>query len=355
MARLLTKQQDEIGQSPDALKFRGIKKTEEITIQLFDYNSEEQTELSLGNIDEALPFRNKKSTTWININGLHDEQLMQKLVTDFNINPLILSDVMNTNNTSRFADFEDCLFISLKKLNYDDKKSSISAEQYSLVITPHFLFTFCEKPDNTFDAVRERIRKQNKRIVNSGTDYLAFALLDILIDNYILILSNFGIKIESIEDRSLVRNPDKNIPININALKKELIYFRKHIKPAREIIILFSQMESDLIAQGTYVHLRDLVNNINHVSDSLDSYREILSDQLNIYHMTVNSRLNDIMKVLTIFSVIFIPLTFLVGVYGMNFDYFPELHYKYSYMILWGIMVSLVGIMLYLFRKKHWI
>lgn len=355
MARLLNKKPEEIGLSPDTFRFYGEKKTNEILISVLDYNKEFQAEKTLESILEIKDFNGDNSTTWVNIDGLHDEQVMKDIANEFNISSLMLSDIMNTNNPPRIVEMEDCIFISLKVLRLDEKENKLSSEQLSIIITPNILFTFQEKPGNTFDVIKERIKKQNKRIISSGTDYLAFSIIDVVVDNYILLLTGYGIKIEAMEDRSLVKDPDPSLLERINYLKRELVYFRKNIKPAREIIILFSQIESGLIKQKTNVHLKELANNINHVSDSLDSYREILSDQLNIYHTRVNSKLNDIMKLLTIFSVIFIPLTFLVGVYGMNFKYFPEIYFRYSYFILWGVMLVIAGVMLYFFRKKKWI
>jgi magnesium transporter len=223
----------------------------------------------------------------------------------------------------------------------------------SLILTKSVLISFQERKGDVFEPVRERIRKQKKRIRNAGTDYLAFALLDIVIDNYIYIISFLGEKIETLEE-NLLMDPKKSVIEEINMYKRELNFLRKSIKPAREMILSLSKMESELIDESTDVHFKELQDNINQANDSSDSYREILSDQLNIYHTTISSKLNDIMKFLTIFSVIFIPLTFIAGIYGTNFDVVPELHYEYSYFIMWGVIVTVAIGMLIYFRRRKW-
>ena len=221
-------------------------------------------------------------------------------------------------------------------------------------MTKSVLVSFQERKGDVFEPVRERIRKQKKRIRNGGTDYLAFALLDVVIDNYLYVISVLGEKIETLEENLLV-NPNHVVINEINDYKQELNFLRKNIKPAKELIFFLAKMESEFISESTYVHFKELQDNISQASDSSDSYREILSDQLNIYHTTISSKLNDIMKFLTVFSVIFIPLTFIAGIYGTNFDFLPELHYKFSYFVMWGVMILTAGSMLVYFRKKKWL
>ena len=224
----------------------------------------------------------------------------------------------------------------------------------SLILTKSVLISFQEKRGDLFEPIRERIRNQKKRIRTSGTDYLAFALLDIVVDNYIYAISVLGDKIEELED-SLFNDPPKGVIDSINRYKQELNFLRRNIKPARDMILSLVKLDSELIADSTQIHFNELLANISLANDSSESYREILSDQLNIYHTTISSKLNDIMKFLTIFSVIFIPLTFIAGIYGTNFDFLPELHYKYSYFIMWGMMLLLAIGMLIYFKIKKWL
>jgi magnesium transporter len=278
---------------------------------------------------------------------------MKEIARKFNLDHMILADVMNTQARPKVIEHDNCIFISIKMLQQDPETDLISVENLSLILTKSVLLSFQEKKGDVFEPVRERIRKQKKRIRTSGTDYLAFALLDIVIDNYIYIISLLGEKIETLED-NLLDDPKKAVIEEINVYKKELNFLRKNIKPAKDMILGLSKMESDFIDVGTGIHLKELQDNINQAGESSDSYREILSDQLNIYHTTISSKLNDIMKFLTIFSVIFIPLTFIAGIYGTNFDVVPELHYEYSYFIMWGIMLAVAIGMLIYFRKRKW-
>jgi magnesium transporter len=352
--RFLKKKKEELGLSPDALYFRGIKKMEKTVIKAFDFNAQGINEFELNTINDALKFKDSPTTTWINIDGVHDKELMQELADGFTIDTVILDDVMNTDLRPKIVEQENCIFISLKMLNLNESGERVEYEQLSLIITPHVLFTFQEKSGDFFEPVRERIRKQKKRIINSGTDYLTFALLDVVIDNYILILSGFGEKIEKLEEKGLISETGHEVLDLIFNYKKELSYLARNIKPVREMMLVLSKTESELIDDSTFIHLNELYNNVSHATELLENYREILSDQLNIYHTTTSHKLNDTMKFLTIFSVIFIPLTFIVGVYGTNFEYLPELHFKYGYFVMWGIMITLTVLMLIFFKRKKW-
>ena len=239
-------------------------------------------------------------------------------------------------------------------LQQEPDSNQMHFENLSLILTKSFIISFQEKKGDVFEPVRERIRKQKKRIRNGGTDYLLFALLDIVIDNYLYVVSTLGEKIETLEE-NLLLDPKQEIIGEINTYKRELNFLRKNINPAKELILSLVKLDSELFNDSTIVHYKELQDNINQVIESSDSYREILSDQLNIYHTTVSSKLNDIMKFLTVFSVIFIPLTFIAGIYGTNFDFLPELHYKYSYFVMWGVILTVAIGMLIYFRRKKWL
>ena len=294
------------------------------------------------------------SVSWLNVDGLHNQEIMHEISDTFNLDRVILADVMNTDSRPKLEEHKDSLFLSIKMIHMEPNTDKLIIENLSLVLSKNMLISFQEVRGDVFDPVRERIRKQKKRIRNSGIDYLAFALLDIVIDNYIYTLGVIGDKIEALEE-SLLSNPAKDVIDEINRHKRQLNILRRHIKPARDMILSLVKLDSDLISDAMQIHFNELLANINLAQDSADSYREILSDQLNIYHTTISSKLNDIMKFLTIFSVIFIPLTFIAGIYGTNFDYLPELHYRYSYFIMLGVMVVLaVGMIIY-FKFKKWL
>ncbi|MDD3721719.1 MAG: magnesium/cobalt transporter CorA [Lutibacter sp.] len=353
MARYLKSKKEHIGLSPDAIHFKGEKKSDAVLLEVIDFNSENLEEYEEKSVNEVVKFNQTATTTWLNIYGLHDEKVMGDIANQFELEPLILADVMNTHARPKIQEYDNCIYISFKMLQYDDLLNHISSENIVILIKENILLLFQEKIGDVFDPVRERIRKNKKRIRGSGTDYLAFALMDIVFDNYNYIISQIGEKIESLEV-DLLTNSNESILEEINKFKKEIIYLDKSIKPCREIVMELLKMDSELLADKVYVHFEDLKNNINQAIESLQSYREILSDQLQIYHTTISSKLNDIIKFLTVFSVIFIPLTFIAGVYGTNFDVLPELHYKYSYFIMLGVMLILAVSMIFYFKKKKW-
>lgn len=353
MARFAQKQKDEIGTSPDALIFRGQQKIETVALRVIDFDADSLVEDAINTIDDALKYRDRNTVTWLNVDGLHNLELMEEISRKFNLDQLVLADVLNTQARSKIQEYDNCIFVSIKMLQQNEKTNRIAVENLSLVLTKSVLISFQESRGDVFEPVRERIRKQKKRIRSSGTDYLMFALLDIVIDNYIYVIALLGEKIDALEEKLLL-NPKQTVIDEINTYKRELNFLRKSIKPAKEMIVSLNRLETELIDESMAVYFKELQGNINQASESTDSYREILSDQLNIYHTTISSKLNDIMKFLTIFSVIFIPLTFIAGIYGTNFEFVPELRYKYSYFIMWSVMLIVTGGMLTYFKRKKW-
>jgi len=354
MARFIKKGKEEIGLAPDDLLFRGEHKINKVQLRVIDFDAINLIENPISKVKDVLSYQDKDSVTWFNIDGLHNTSIMEELGSGFNLDQLILADVLNTEARPKVEEYDNCVFICIKMLQHNSESDLITVENLSLIITKSVLISFQERAGDVFEPVRDRIRKQKRRIRNGGTDYLAFALLDIVIDNYIYIIGVLGQKIESLED-SLLSDPNQAVVEKINAYKRELNFLRKNIKPAKEMILALNKLDSDLIdGNGVVLHLKELADNINHASELTDSYREILSDQLNIYHTTISSKLNDIMKFLTVFSVIFIPLTFIAGIYGTNFEYIPELKYRYSYFIMWLVMLLVALGMLLYFKRKKW-
>ena len=353
MTRFIKKNKKEIGLSPDDLIFRGEKKADQISLRIIDFDAKNLTENDAKTVKEISDFQHKETVTWINVDGLHNTSIMQEITTGFKLDTLVLPEVLNTEARPRVIEYDNCTLITIKMLMLDENKGKTVVENLSLILTKTVLMSFQEQKGDVFEPVRERIRKQKKRIRNGGTDYLTFALLDIVVDNYLHVISVLGEKIETLEE-NLLLNPSKNTITEINNYKRELNFLRKNIKPAKEMIFSLAKTDSDLITESTYVHFKELEDNISQANDATDSYREILSDQLNVYHTTISSKLNDIMKFLTVFSVIFIPLTFIAGIYGTNFEYVPELTYKYSYFIMWFVMIIVAVAMLIFFKKKKW-
>lgn len=353
MARFLKHKKEAIGLSPDAITFRGDKKIDYVRLRIIDYDHENLKENEIKGLHEAKQYNSTNTTSWLNIDGLHDENIMNELAESFLIDPVIISEVMNTHGRPKIREYDDCIFISLKMMYYNEEQNEITEENLSLILKEHLLISFQEKPGDVFEPVRNRIRKNKKLIRGSGPDFLAFSLIDVVIDNYIQIISKVGDKIEEIEEK-LIQDTSVDILNQINEYKSEISYLRKHIKPVRELIQIFVKTESELLDDKVFKHIKELHDNINLAIDSVESYREILTEQINVYQTTLTNRLNAIMKFLTIFSVIFIPLTFIAGIYGMNFDYMPELEYRFSYPILIGLMIVLgAGMVLYM-RFKKW-
>lgn len=353
MARFIKKHKQEIGISPDELLFRGKKKISEALLRVINYNASQLEEYTLKNVDELQKYINEKFVTWFNLDGLHDIMIMEDISKKLNLDTLLIAEVMNTTARPRVFEHENAVFISIKMLHQDTEPGLLTSENLSLILTNSVLASFQETKKNVFEPIRERIRKHKQIIRDSGTDYLTFIILDIVVDNYILILSELGEKIEDLDDH-LLNNPQKSLIDQINYYKRELNFLRKNISPAKEMILNLLKLDTEFIHNDTKIHFKELLVNINQAHEISETYREILSDQLNIYHTTISNKLNEIMKFLTIFSVIFIPLTLIAGIYGTNFDFLPELHYKYSYFIMLGLMAVIGMGMLIYFKKKKW-
>lgn len=354
IASLLQRKKQEIGRSPYDLYFRGEKRSDSVQLRLMDYNGENLRENEVATVADAVKLKVPDTVTWFNVDGLHNADVMNEIAEGFELDRLILADVMNTEARPKVQEYANCVYVSIKMLQQDEATGEISVENLSIVFTRDVLISFQERQGDVFEPVRERIRASKRRIRNSGTDYLAFALLDIVVDNYLFVISILGEKIDDLEG-TLLTDPSKSVIDKINSYKRELNFLRKNINPAKEMILALSKLEADMIEDSTDVHLKELVSNIDQATDSANNYREILSDQLNIYHTTISSKLNDTMKFLTVFSVIFIPLTFIAGIYGTNFDVLPELHYEHSYYIMLGVMALVAAGMLIYFKRKGWL
>ncbi|MBI9104359.1 MAG: magnesium/cobalt transporter CorA [Spirochaetales bacterium] len=354
MARFLKNKVAAIGKAPGELVFIGDQKVEKATIDLFDYDPENLSEQELNNIEEGIPYKDTDTVSWLNITGLHDTELIRQVGKVFGLHALVRDDIVNTGQRPKMQDYDEYIFFGIKMMHYDDVKGEIQSEQLSIVLGKNFLLTFQEKPGDIFEPVRNRIRKYKGRIRRVGVDYLTYVLLDTIIDNYFIIIERLGEQIEDIEDQ-ILSNPNKEVLTLINNYKREMNFLRKAIRPVREFMLQLSKLDSELIQEGTSPFLKDLLTISNQAVETIDTYREMLSDHLNIYNTSVSNHLNEIMKFLTIFSAIFIPLTFIAGIYGTNFDFVPELHYRYSYFIMWGLFVLISLLLIKLFKRKHWL
>lgn len=353
MSRFIKKKKEDIGLSPFALVFRGQKKTDKTRLRVMDFNMESVREFEVTTLDLLEALKTPETISWLNVDGLDHVKSMERMAEIFRLDNNILSDVMNPSVRPKVQEFDNGVFVTIKMLQYNEKDDKLSVENLSLILTENTLISFQEQPGDVFEPIRDRIRKHKNKIRISGPDYLAFALLDIVVDNYIYIIGLLGDRIETLEE-NMTNDPEKELLDRINLFKRELNFLRKNIKPAKEMILNLGKMESEFIKDENRVHFKELQDNITEASELSDSYREILYDQLNIYHTMMSTKLNDIMRILTIFSVIFIPLTFIAGVYGTNFEYLPELKWHYGYFILWGVMVVVAAGMMWYFKRKKW-
>ncbi|PKL89360.1 MAG: magnesium and cobalt transport protein CorA [Ignavibacteriae bacterium HGW-Ignavibacteriae-2] len=354
MARFLKKRDKTAGLVPGSAVFIGNQKVDDIKIRIIDYDKSQLHEDELKKISDGTEFKEKNTVTWINIDGLHDAGLMKEIGETFDLHPLLIEDIMNTDQRPKLQESDNNLFLVLKMLRHDESNQTIISEQLSLVIGKTFLLTFQEQPGDVFEPVRERIRKQKGRIRATSIDYLSYALVDTVVDNYIYIIERFGEKIEDMEE-VVLGDPEPEIMEQLSNYRKEMNFLRKSIRPAKEAITQLAKLDNDIINKKTIPFLKDLEDLMTQASEAIDTYREMLSDQMNLYNSALSNKMNDVMKILTIFAAIFIPLTFIAGIYGTNFEYLPELHFKYSYFIFWGVMIVVAVALLIFFKRKKWI
>jgi magnesium transporter len=354
MPRFIKKQLRKAGASPGTLIHIGEQKVDETRMTLIDYDEEHLQERVLDTIEEAFPLKDLPTVTWINIDGLHQLDIIEKVGQNFDIHPLVLEDIVNTGQRPKTEEFENLIFVVLKMLHYNENSEKITSEQFSLVLGPNFLISFQEIQGDVFRTVRERIRKPKTRIRKAGCDYLAYALIDAIVDHYFLILEKLGENIEALEE-DLLENPSPETLQTLHEMKREMIYLRKQIWPIRELINSLVKGESSLINESTGLFFRDIYDHTIQIIDTIESYRDILSGMLDIYLSTLSNKMNEVMKVLTIIATIFIPITFVAGIYGMNFKFMPELEWRWGYAMVWAIIVVAIGIMVGFFKKKQWL
>jgi magnesium transporter len=341
MPKSLRRKSKKSGLPPGTLIHVGEQKTTTAKITVIDY-------------DECYPYKEKPTVTWINIDGIHDVDIIDRIGKNYGIHPLLLEDILNTEQRPKIDDFEDCLFLVLKMLSYDTKQREMVIEQVSLVVGHNYVLSFQEREGDVFEPVRDRIRHAKGRIRNMGADYLAYSLVDAIVDGYFDILERMGDRIEDLEEE-LLSNPDVKTSQAIHFLKREMIFLRRSVWPLREVISGMSRKESPLIKQSTEIFLRDLYDHTIQVIDTIETYRDMVSGMLDTYLSSLSNRMNEVMKVLTIFASIFIPLTFVAGIYGMNFSYMPELGWKWGYFAALGVMAAMAISMLFYFKKKKWL
>lgn len=354
MARFIKDRSVTKGLAPGSLVFIGKQKMDKPDLKLMAYDKEHLIEKQIGSLSEIQAYTHKDGVTWLNINGIHDIDLIKALGDYFSISPMLLEDILNTDQRPKFESFENHDAFILKMIHFDEVLQKIVVEQVSLILGEHFVITLQERKGDVFAGVRERIRNKKGRVRLNDNDYLLYALMDAIADNYSIAIEIVGRKIDDLE-RKLFQYNEKGLAEEIYTLKTELNYLRKSVRPVKDVVNIYLKAESPFFQEKNLVYLRDLNDLITHSAESIELYNSLVSDQLNIYNTNMSNSLNQVMKVLTIFASIFIPLTFLAGIYGMNFEYIPELKYQYSYPIFWGIVIVIGLALVIYFRKKKWL
>ncbi|HUU55583.1 MAG TPA: magnesium/cobalt transporter CorA [Armatimonadota bacterium] len=354
MRKLIRRASRKAGLPPGSLVHVGERAVAEAQISVLDYAADHLEEAAPASVEQCLVFKDKPTVTWINITGLHDVDLLQQIGDCYGIHPLVLEDILNTQQRPKIEDFDDYLFVVLKMIDLDPETKEITAEQITFIVGDNFVLSFQEAPGDVFENVRARLRNGRRRIRERGADYLAYTLLDAVVDHYFVVLEALGNHIEELEDE-LVEHPTGETLHAIYVLKRELIFLRRSVWPLREVLSFLSRGESRLVQQETLAYLRDVYDHTIQVADTIESFRDVIGGMHDTYLSSVSNRMNEVMKVLTIFASIFIPLTFLAGVYGMNFDHMPELHWRWSYPALLSFMfVATLGMLVY-FRRRRWL
>ncbi len=353
MRLLGTRRSQKAGLEPGTLVHVGERKVKTAWITVFDYDPDQCGEHDLTAVEACIRFKETPTVTWLNVSGIHDAALLERLGACYDIHPLVVEDIGNTEQRPKLEDYGRYLYLVLKML-YDGDDGEVVTEQISLVVGPNFVISLQENGKDVFAPVRVRLRNRQSRLRSQGADYLAYSLLDAVVDHYFVILERLGAEIEEVEE-DLVRNPTSEVLQSIHRLKREMIFLRKLVWPLREVISALERRESALIKETTLIYLKDVYDHTIQVIETLESYRDMVAGMLDTYLSSMSHRLNEVMKVLTIIATIFIPLTFLAGVYGMNFKHMPELDLPWAYPALWAVMmVSALGMLAY-FRRRRWL
>ena len=345
---------ESIGLPPGTPVFVGEQQSEAVKITLYDYDDAHTERRIVQSIEECFPYKDLPSVTWINVDGLHDVAMLERLAHDYGLHPLTIEDIVNTQQRPKVEFFDNYIALNLKMYTFDINTYELDIDHVSLVLGKNFVLTFQERQGDLFDAIRARIQYNKGKIKKGGADYLAYSLLDAIVDGYFKVLDRIGDEIEDIEEK-LFTNPESSILQDLHDLRQELIFFRKTVWPLRTIMNELDRQETELIEDSTSVYLRDLYDHVVQVIETLETFREMLSGHLEVYLSTISNKTNEIMKFLTIIGTIFIPLTFIAGVYGMNFKHMPELEWRWGYYLIWAVMIGIGVALLAYFRKKNWI
>jgi magnesium transporter len=354
MAKSFKKISKNKGLSPGTVVYIGEEKTAEVKISVIDYTETDFVKRVGVQAEDCFPFKDKDSVTWINVDGVHNTDIIEKIGEYFDLHPLVTEDIGNTTQRPKAEDFDKYIFVVLKMLYFVELGEEIEVEQVSLILGKNFVISFQEREGDVFDSVRERIEKAKGRIRKMGSDYLLYSLIDAVVDNYFSVLEKMGDRIEELEEDIVARTAPESLH-NIHKSKKDLILLRRSVWPLRELVNSLAREKTSLISANVIIYFRDVYDHTIQVIDTVENFRDMLSGLHDTYLSSLSNKMNEIMKVLTMFASIFIPLTFIAGIYGMNFNFMPELNWRWGYFTVWGIILLVGGTMLLYFKRKKWL
>jgi magnesium transporter len=354
MPSLIKKTSRKVGLPPGTLVHIGDKKSDKVKITIIDYDEVQFQEREAKTVEECLAFKETPTITWINIDGIHRMEIVEGLGKGFGLHDLLMEDLVDTEQRPKMEDFDDYVFVVLKRLSYDEKHYEIRGEQVSLVFGTNFVISFQECEGDVFDPIRKRIRNSKGRIRRMGADYLAYALIDAVVDNYFIMLDNVEEKMEDMEEQLMV-GPRPETLHAIHVLRRKMIFLRNQIWPLRGVVAGLARGESPLIHESTLIYLRDVYDHTIRAVETMEKFRDMLSGMIDIYLSMTSHKTNEVMKALTIIATVFMPLTFITGIYGMNFKYMPELEWHWGYPVILFVMVVTGISMLVYFRRKKWL
>src|SRR4026207_1144557 len=350
--KLVQKRSKKTGLPPGTLVHIGERKSEHVTVTVFRYSTTSCKELHVEQVDQ-LSSPADESVIWINVGGVHKVEMVETLGKQFSLHPLLLEDVTNTDQRPKLDDYEAYIFLVMKMLSLTDRKD-IAVEQVSFVLGKNYVISFQENGTDVFQPVRERLRGNKGRLRHSGADYLLYALVDAIVDQYFAVVEVLGERIEALQDLVASDPKPETLP-QIHALKRQLLFLRRAVWPLREATNNLSRSECSFLQESTKVFFRDVYDHVVQIVDTIETLREMVSASLDIYLSSISYRLNAVMKVLTIITTIFMPLTFIVGIYGVNFEHMPELKWEWGYPVVLGVMVAIAIAMLGFFKGKKWL
>ena len=343
-----------IGLPPGTLVYVGKDTEQNSSFDLIEYLNEEYVQKEISSINEIEPCVDNHLNSWINLIGLSNIETISQTGKIFNLHPLLLEDVLNTDHRPKVEEYESQLFCVLKMIKHNAETNQIEIEQVSLVLGKNYLLSFQERKGDVFEPVRQRIKTGKGLARGKKADYLLYMLIDIIVDNYYVVLEYISERVEELEDEIFNGTKPEQLE-EVSKMKKQLIMLRKNLSPLREFISGIINSQNGLIDEKNRPYFQDIHDHVIQLIENLETYREWNNELKDAYLSALSHQMNQVMQVLTIIATIFIPLTFIAGIYGMNFDNMPELHYKYGYQMVWGLMIFVFILMLIYFKRKKWL